>query len=159
MRLPRRFKGGGLRSLGDVAPAAFAGCVIATIPSFADTKDADGESLHDGLAPHLLEDDGSFEEGNEKTRFESFLARGSLLARRFRDAWSSLQRECYDDDENVQGKGPLHAPVESAGFFDGRLYDKPQRAITGQREAVAVQRLEDDLRELPAKDPRRRGIF
>ena len=81
-RLPIRLRGLGLRSRVDVADAAFAGAVCATLPRMLDRALAVGGRLPgfcDLLSPTLGA--GSFDEANRATRFAHLLAHSRVAPR------------------------------------------------------------------------------
>ena len=92
LRLPIRYKGGGLLCLVDSAPSFFAGAVLRSLPSFIDRR-------HNGVTlPGLYNDclgglfgAGSFDGGLDFSTFTD-PATASPLAVSFTSAWNSLRR-------------------------------------------------------------------
>ena len=147
LRLPARKFGGGLRSLVDVAPAAFLGTVCKVLPHFVDRRLPNGEHQI-GFLPRLagIFDPHSFDEGNEDIRFQHFLQSGTRLAMALAMHWVTLQNEVGADSV-----GPLRMSVEAAGADSSKL----QRDITMQRERVRFQALDVEIRALPEGDMRK----
>ena len=145
LQLPARCFGGGLRSMEDVAPAAFLGTLCKSLPKFLNTRVNGYEVpgfLH-MLAPVLGE--RSFERHHEDQRFATFLQSGTPMAHAMASAWAQLQREV-----GGQVQGPLAMPAVAAGRNDGKL----QKALTKQRELTRFQQLDVALRSLPQDDMR-----
>ena len=131
LRLPARMYGGGVRSLVELAPAAFVSTVCKALPTFLD-RVVDGTEVP-GFLPQLapLLGQGSFDRGNEDARLTTFLTSGMHMATSFLVAWQHMQGEVGDTE------GPLAQPVQAAGARQ----DKLQKAITRQRERVRFQHL------------------
>ena len=147
LQMPARMYGGGLRSMADVAPAAFLGTLCATLPLFADRQATDG-TVSPGFLPGvgLALGTTSFDAGNEETRFAMFLQSGTRMAASMATSWAALQREVGNSSD-----GPLSRPVSAAGAG----VEKLQRELTKQREKARFQNLDTAIRALAPDDMRR----
>lgn len=149
LRLPARMFGGGIRSLADVAPAAFVATACRALPSMLD-RTTEAGTVMPGFLPQLssLLGADSFDAGMERSRFAALVSSGSRLGATFATCWQDLSAEVGDVHD-----GPLAEPVAGAG----RGVEKMQRALTRHREAVRFQCLDVTLRGLQASDPRRQA--
>ena len=146
MRLPARMFGGGFRSLGDTAPAAFVGTLCRCVQRMLDRVCESGGTrpgFMPGLAAALGHD--AFNPGSEESRFAPLLGSGLPSGNAFSRAWTSMQAEVGDSE------GPLQANAQAAGVGIVKL----QKALTRQREQRRFQSLDVSIRALPAGDMRR----
>ena len=144
LRLPARRYGGGLRSLVDVAPAAFVGTLCRVAPLFGNRRDDDWHEVQ-GFLPLLsavLPATRSASDFQERP-FHRLLTSGSQLGHALAAAWAGMQREVGADSP-----GPLQQPLEDAGYGMAKL----QKALTEQRERTRVLQLDATIRGLPAED-------
>ena len=144
LQLPARKYGGGLRSLVDVAPAAFVGTLCRAAPHFANRRDDDWNEVQ-GFLPLLstvlpaIRSAGDVQE----RPFQRLLTSGSQPGRALAAAWAGMQREVGADSQ-----GPLQHPVEIAGHGTAKL----QKALTEQRERARFLQLDVAIRRLPGED-------
>ena len=148
LRLPARMYGGALRSLEDVAPAAFLGALCNAAPALIDWRN-DDFNVQAGFLPALgpVLGPGAFDDGGQ-ARFSGLLASGARTGCALRRHWADLQAEVGEPgDPNA----PLSAPAECAGAGLCKL----QRAITKQREQQRFHQTDAAIRQLPGDDMRR----
>ena len=130
-RLPIRLRGTGLRSVADVAPAAFLGGLNMTLPDMIN-RAGPGDSMVPGLfhTPAMVEvlGEGSFDADGDDARFTAFEASGLPMAQQASASWTLSQLEGVMDD------GPLTRPFNTMG----RGGDKLQRAITKRRRTTGL---------------------
>ena len=117
--LPARMYGGGIRSLGDVSPAAFIGALCRAVPEFLDRRREDF-SVQPGFLPMLAPvlGHGSFDEGYPAP-FQGLLATGTLTAAALQRHWAELQQEVGAEGRGAGAgalAGPLSMKVEAAGI-------------------------------------------
>jgi len=147
LRLPPRKFGGGIRTLVDTMPAAFAGTLCRVAPFFANRRDDDWNEVLGFLpALSLLLPAEPFTDAGVGQPFQRLLESGSRLGLSLAAAWHSMQQEVGADSE-----GPLQQPVANAGHGTTKL----QKALTDQREKVRFQQLDAEIRQLPPGDVRR----
>ena len=152
LRLPARMYGGGIRSLVDVSHAAFVGAFCRSVPLMLDRHDVHG-CLQSGFMPALapMLGNGSFDVGFESTRFQQLLDTSFPLAVAFRSSWFLMQIEVGALGVEEPDGPLLFRPAAAAGAG----HDKVQRDLTRVRERVRFQKLDVDVRALPASDMRR----
>lgn len=158
LRLPKKLYGGALRSLVQVAPAAYVAGTIAAITCFMHRRRDDG-CVEPGFKHEVgvwLMGEGACDEGKEGNRFQ-YLTEGSpaTMGTHLKQLWTQLRgrADLQDDDEEV---GPLHAPVKAAGTISGREIVKLQKAITEQLDNAEFSRIDAAMRRRPASDPFRK---
>jgi len=155
-RGPKRFYGSGIRVQEDVCGAAYVGGLLMTLPRMIDSKDKDGvvsPGFMTQLEPWLGA--GSFDAGNESTRFNHLLLQeecpwGGVLE----GLWDGFRGECSSGGV-LPEEGIFSVPCESAGYFDDAVVEKVQREITRAREEVRFSQLGEDFKELSWEDERR----
>ena len=105
--LPARMYGGGIKSLEDVAPAAFIGALCRAVPEFLDRRREDF-SVQPGfllmLAPVLGH--GSFDDPSTRgypAPFQGPLATGTLTAAALQRHWAELQQEVGAEGHGAWG--------------------------------------------------------
>ena len=147
LRLPARMYGGGIRSMVDVAPAAFMGVIWQTVPLMADRLGIGGDLLL-GFMPALTHALGvSLDAGRAvMQRLEVFAECGSRLGAAFRTAGLTIQAEAATEDEDAIARILTSSVGERRGI---------QRAITQWREKQRFQKLDVDIRALAPGDMRR----
>ena len=148
LRLPARMYGGGIRSLVDVAPAAFVGSLCKVVPRLADAHSEDWNiqpGFFNALAAIMPPTPPGGTDG--EGRFTALLASGLPLAHVFRNAWAAMQSEIGPDT----GDGPLQANIANAGIGVTKL----QGALTKQREKSRFNQIDAQIRALPHEDMRR----
>ena len=131
--LPARMYGGRIRSLEDVAPAAFIGTLCCAVPEFLDRRRLDF-SVQPGFLPMLAPvlGHGSFDDGYPAP-FQGLLATGTLTAAALQRHWAELQQEVGAEGRGA-GAGALARPLGMNVETSGVGVAKAQRAITRQRE-------------------------
>ena len=114
LRLPARKFGGGIRSLADVAPAAFVGTLCKAAPLFADRRDGDW-NLVPGFLPMLAAwfPADAFLSTSGDRPFARLLASESRLGQALSVAWRHMQLEV-----GLDVSGPLCQAAASAGVGD-----------------------------------------
>ena len=151
----KRHYGGGVRKQVDVCGAAYVGGLLMTLPRMLDSKDKDGV-VSSGFMPELQPwlGAGSFDAGNENTRFAHVVQSGCDWGKNLEELWEGFVEEC-----TVGGVAPeegiLSVPCESAGWCGEKLIIKVQREITKMREDVRFAMLSNDAKKLNWKDERR----
>ena len=90
LRLPARMYGGAIRSLEDVAPAAFLGALCRAAPALIDRRDG-GFNLQTGFVPALAAvlGHGAFD-ADSVARFEGLLGSGTRTGNALRRHWANL---------------------------------------------------------------------
>jgi hypothetical protein len=164
VRLPKRLHGGAVRSMVDVAPAAFVGSLINTLPSMMNVPAATaGGTAIPGLAPHLADVFGadSFKPGNEAHRFDRLIASGAGVGQLLQEHWNALRAEVQAPDGTFPHNGPLTVEAAAAGWTGAgtALVAKPQHAITLQREEGRVEELRRMINDLDINDERRIAYY
>ena len=165
-RLPARMRGLGLRSLEEVAPAAFCACFVEAAERFLDRSTPGGgreRGFFQMLAP--LFGHGAFELPYPNSpRLSRFLSGcttnvnplGAQLGQltptgeSFKTAWEGMQREVRG--EGVAGPLDLRAPEAGNGRAGSAGL---QRQLTQQREQVKRNQLSRSILGLPHGDTRR----
>ncbi|EOD23442.1 hypothetical protein EMIHUDRAFT_239610 [Emiliania huxleyi CCMP1516] len=165
-RLPARMRGLGLRSLEEVAPAAFCACFVEAAERFLDMSTPGGGSergFFQMLAP--LFGHGAFELPYPNSpRLSRFLSGcttyvnplGAQLGQltptgeSFKTAWEGMQREVRG--EGVAGPLDLRAPEAGNGRAGSAGL---QRQLTQQREQAKRNQLSRSILGLPHGDTRR----
>ena len=144
----RRF-GLGIRARADLAPAAFIGALCNTMPRMLNACDDNGV-VAPGFMPQLQQTlgAGSFDAGNESSRFQALIASNCRLGRALAATWAQLQADLGREPDGV-----LRPNADGAGSGVSHM----QRAITFQREADRFQALDVAARALPASDVRRQA--
>ena len=149
LRLPRRLGGGMIRSATDLASAAYVGGICQCVPSFTKSVDVDGV-VSEGFLDHLshLYGSGSFDAGNERTRFKALLEGNSILGADLRKHFMSMSRETHGDTDraDMDDESPFKLGPEGAGFINGKVARKPQHEFTKARENTRAARLMDKLK-------------
>jgi len=148
LRLPSRMYGGGIRSLVDVAPAAFCATVCRDAPRMIDSVTRLGE-MRRGFLPALtpLLGAGSFDDDEVAVWLAPLVSSHCRLGDAFAAAWRQLQAEVGEQPRGYL----LGCPVAEAG----RTCSRVQGALTAIRERNRFQRLDVDVRALPHGDVRR----
>ena len=151
-----------MRELKDVCPAAWMGGCLLTLPRMIDHTNEHGvvtAGFMPSLAPILGV--GSFDHGNEETRFAALINSGSELGARFNAVWLDLQNEVQMGGVPATS-GILAAAPQAAGMVDeddeegvNGLVVKGQRAITKQREKKRFAILQFSINNLGTDDERR----
>ena len=146
LRLPARMYGGAVRSLEDMAPAAFLGALCRAVPAFLDHRDEEF-NVAAGFLPMLEAalTPGAFDAGT-RTRFAGLLRSGTCTGAALMRHWAELQAEVGEPDA-----APLNVPAAAAGTGIAKV----QRAITKQREQQRFNALDAAIRQLPRDDMRR----
>ena len=146
LRLPARMYGGGLRSVEDVAPAAFMATICRAVPLMADRIE-DNRRLA-GFVPALTQALGVAEnEGhNHPLRVHAFSQLASLLSVAFLRSWQFLQAEVGNYAEDTFQDIFTKAAQRRTGV---------QHAITVWREKARFQALDVEIRALPSADFRK----
>ena len=152
--LPARMYRGGIKSLEDVAPAAFISALGRAVPEFLDRRREDF-SVQPGFLPMLAPvlSHGSFDEGYPAP-FQGLLATGTLTAAALQRHWAELQQEVGAEGRGAGAgalAGPLNMNVEAASVGVA----KAQRAITRQCEQKKLKSLDARVHALPPADMRR----
>ena len=152
--LPRKLKGGGIRSLGHLAPAAYVGCLCDILPMMIDRQDEEGDR-HPGFAHSvaaMLLGEHACDHDNESNRFQRLpvVQDHSLTARSFVRAWQFMQKEQAAPDADVPTSGFFAAPVAAAGT--GTVSGHTQNAITAARDEAEFLRLHAEYQLLPWDD-------
>ena len=146
LRLPARRYGAGLRSLAQLAPAAFLGTLCRTVPLLAD-RVVSGR-LVAGFMPLLtqaLEVDPAV--GNDPLmRIQAFSQTRSALAAAFHTAWDQILGETRNLGEESLAEVFCRAARQGKGV---------QHALTSFREKARFQALDVELRGLAATDMRK----
>ena len=147
LQLPARMFGGGIRSMVDVAPAAFLGGLCRSVPSFIQRAGEAGGGTA-GFMPNLTEmlGRGAFDAEATGPAFAGLVASGLPTAQAMQAAWTTLASEIGTEND-----GPL---MSSAEYMrpDGT---KLQNALTKRRELIRFQSLDIDLRSLANDDMRK----
>jgi len=170
--LPRRLRGTGLRSLEQVAPAAFIGSALLCMPRLIDSTVSGA-----GFMPSLTDlfGAGSFDPGNEATRFQTMLASPSATSAAFRRHWKQMAltaqldlnfpRTVDDDLTPLPEVWFLSAPVQAAGTLlvpglPVLLCRKhPQKQLTLEREQAILDSLTAEVSTFPSDDKRRMAFL
>jgi hypothetical protein len=149
LRLPARLRGGGIRSMLDLATAAYAGAVCRCLPLLIDSFTSHGEARQ-GFMPALLPlfGAGSFDAVllGTSPRFQHFLSMDTPTSLALVDAWTTMQMEAGEPSE-----GALAANVAEAGYN----VHKVQATLTRERERCRHTRLDAAMRSLSCTDIRR----
>ena len=153
IEIPNRNGGLGVRNNETLRSAAFAASVLDTIPRLVD-RSLNGGRI-EGFATWLggMIGIGSFDDGNESSRLEHFLAHGGETANQFRMAWEELVRRTgvQVSDGTRAAHTPLAWPIEAAGLQSDE-YTPMQRAqshLTKQLEDYASDQLTSGMATLP----------
>jgi hypothetical protein len=150
LRMPKSKYGGAMRELVDVSPAAWIGGLLLTLPKMIDSVDVKGVTtvgFMNSLAPLL--GPGSFDHGNEETRFLTLTTSGSQVGTWFNEAWLAMQNEVLMNDGSPPEDGILAAPSAAAGTLPGgTLAKKAQKEITKQREGRRFSDMETSFNAL-----------
>jgi len=169
--LPARLYGSGIRCQREVAAAAYAGGRLQTLPSMIDRINKAGITLP-GMLPSLEAalGQGSFDAGEEDTRFSYFKQHGGAEARVFEDTWAELQSRVplapVTPDAPPPLKGCIDMPFKAAGFFpdadleehetnDEKVLLKPQNAICAHYENRIFRDLDASFKKLPLQNMQR----
>ena len=147
LRLPARMYGGGIRSVVDIAPAAFVGALCSSAPLLIDRTD-ENWNVKVGFLSQLsaVFGPGAFDDTDSSVWFGAFVASGFSLGNALVQVWDILQAEVGEVVD-----GPLASPVARAGAG----FTKMQRLLTEEREKVRFQNLDVAFRSLPVDDMRR----
>ena len=147
LRLPARMYGGGIRSVVDIAPAAFVGALCSSAPLLIDRTD-ENWNVKVGFLSQLsaVFGPGAFDDTDSSVWFGAFVASGFSLGNALVHVWDTLQAEVGEVVD-----GPLASPVARAGAG----FTKMQRLLTEEREKVRFQNLDVAFRSLPVDDMRR----
>ena len=171
LHLPARANGGGLRSLVQSAPAAFAATVAKIAPKLIESKDDQGavrRGFLDGVAGMIsLFGDGSFD-GNQDFpwggpgRLATFVGdRETSYSYEFRFAWDYSRGLAVGDPDGVAAglpaaepprSGLLAQPPENAGLIDDGGSGVPTRPLLGGLQGAVTKEIEKfDARVLDSK--------
>lgn len=134
-----------MRSHVETTAAAFCGSINQAVPRLIDHRDAAGElvaGFFPSLAPVLGA--GSFDDGNEGTRYASFLASGHASAAEFAVAWADLRAEA----------GGRTTAEDCVLFHEAEGGRGTQRALTLVVEQQRYDDLAADIAALPTNSPR-----
>ena len=155
LRWPRRLCGGRIRRAVDVAPAAYLGGICLCVPSFTTSVDNYGDSTP-GCLDHMPGDYGvgSFDHGNEDSRFSVLLVSGSALGNDLQRYFNDLKVEVHAQTryEDMDDDSVFKPQAKGAGWRQGQLLAKPQHEFTIAREN---KRYDDTLIQLAIKTCRR----
>jgi len=109
---------------------------------------------------------GSFDHGNEESRFAVFIDSGTTDGTRLEAAWKQMQIEVTDNPQEPPEDGPLSYEAKAAGagiepttLRNGRVVTKVQKALTDQREEKRFLGLPQRVNNLPADDERRMAFM
>ena len=139
LRLPGRLKGGGLRSVAALSPAAFVGACNDTLPRLPPSNGAGG------LCSHLegAFGAGAFDDERNEPRYATFLASGLPTARALAAAWAAMRNAAGDVDESARLSR------------DAAAASGTQRQLTSEVELGRAAQLAALMDGLPADDRRR----
>ena len=116
--------------------AAFVGGICLCVPSFVDSVDKEGE-VTVGILPHMTDDfgAGSFDAGNEATRFQALLQSESELGKDLRDLFVKMKQEVHARAryQDLDDTSVFKTQVHGTGLVQGKLMEKPQREFTRRR--------------------------
>ena len=125
-----------LRSVSDVAPLAYLGGLLLTIPSFTDTINSDGTTTP-GILRHLpptLFGPVTHDYGDALlTRFTPLLNGPSPLGRHLQSLWRIVRDQVHglNKPQSQMNQTSLFAvSVEAAGYVNGRVCVRPQHQLT-----------------------------
>ena len=154
--------GAGIRLLHDSEP--FLNTINNVVPQFIDKQDADG-NITPGIFPTLINvlGPGSFDQGNENTRWTAFLTSGEIGAE-FR---AQHEKGKVKHGELINGLQQLHIPGSEnlVSIFDipveqfGTQIKKLQRAIRDELQNLKFLQLQHRAGQLPIDDQRRIAFF
>ena len=149
LRMPRKLNGGGLRSMADVAPAAYVGGLLVSLPSMIDSTTKDG--FQPGILSHITDlfGMGSFDQGNEGHRLEKFISNRDIIqtSADFTRSWIRLRHRTYGEDvteDEIPIGSLFKVSINAAGSIGDKVYDKVQHRITSERESGRFDRLKDN---------------
>ena len=158
LRLPARLRGAGVRRMAQVAPAAFVGTVSLALPQLIDARVGGGTrpGAVPALAARTCLGRGSFDDGNELTRFATLLRSGFRCATELSRAWTALQAE-RPRNATPPAADLLSQPAAAAGVsaVNRKAVPMLQRALTREREHYAELALDGEILRLPLDDVRR----
>lgn len=139
-----------------------------TLPQMVNSTDNEGDVtegfMHASLSGIL--GIGSFDSGNELTRFSFLLDSNTSLGDAFGDAWRTLQLRCADPAMPAHERevwspeeGVLSVPAAAAGWHptNERVVEKMQREITHEIEQVRYRSLNSQISILSTNDQRRKA--
>ena len=136
LRLPRRLNGGMLRSVSDIAPLAYLGGLLLTIPAFTDTINPDGTTspgILRQLPPSLFGPATPNCGTALLTRFTPLLSGPSSLGRHLKSLWRTVRSQVHglNKPQSAIDQSSLFAvSVEAAGYVQGNICAKPQHHLT-----------------------------
>ena len=127
------------------------GATAFSVPCFLDRRKANGTIIPGIFQLPTLEaryGAGSFDDGNEATRWRGTFASGCRLASTMQELITALQVETDNPSDGVLGTA-----AEAFGSCGGKI----QKAITSQRENNRFDSLDETFMALPGDDARRRA--
>ena len=138
-----------IRSATDLTSSAYVGGICQCVPSFTKSVDIDGV-ISEGFLYHLshLYGRGSFDVGNEHTRFKSLLQGSSILGEDFHKHFMCMSREthAYTDRVDMNDVSPFKLGPEGTVFINVKVTRKSQNDFTKVRENVRTTQLMDMLK-------------
>ena len=150
LRFPRRLRGGMIRSMVDVAKAAYVGGICQCVPSFTAAKNEEGV-VTPGILDHMhqLYGQGSFDAGSEDSRFEVLLQGGSALGKDLRKYFNKMKVEVYGSTpcDELPADSPFAMGPEGAGCIHGIVQRRPQHEFTEARENARESGILEGLRD------------
>jgi hypothetical protein len=172
--LPKRLGGLGLRKQTEVRKRAFVGNLLSILPRMIDYKDDKG-IIHKGFMNNTFEHIlgiGSFDAGNESTRFDVLIKSGHVLGEQLASCWQDLQTAASGSSSDIPRDGLLSHPVESAGVqniltpLEIQREDRVKVITKGAQHTLSKQideskhkALVDEIHSLPVGDRRKRAFL
>ena len=161
LRLPRRMYGGAIRRQQLIAPAAYVGGVVLTLPRMLDRTAKDGQVIK-GFMPVLTASlgAGSFDHHRleDEDHFTTYLHPDRLAhdptALHFYSAVRKMQEEVAGAPDGTPEVGHLSVHPVGIGIRNGVIVDKFQRALTREREDAVFKLLGVTVSNLPLGDRR-----
>ena len=161
LRWSRRLYGGMLRSAVDVHAAAYLGGICQCVPSFTTSVNSLGRTSP-GVLDHMdtVYGVGSFDAGNEETRFQCVLDSGTRLGDDLQELFDQLKQESHGSEplDQLPMDSPFKLGAPGVGVILGNVEKRPQHTFTEAREdarADATRRaLRSKLRAPRAKPTR-----
>lgn len=151
LQLPSRLNGGKLRSALDVAPAAYVGGLLQTLPAMIERPLNGGRMVIPGILDHMTDvfGRGAFDDSSGPTRFDAFINHCEIIpaAASFIRNWKFLRQEVYGPqvkESDIPDRCPFRASVKAAGTILGEVFAKPQHVLTQVREKKRFKELIDD---------------
>jgi hypothetical protein len=162
-RLPKRHKGLGMRKQDAfLAHSAYVGCLLRTLPELA-TRALSDDSVREGMfevVTDIVFGTGSFNSGEERSRFGGLFANESRLQSDLGISWKRLQDESHahvDDPKEMLTAAPPEAigcmfkekPDEGASLAAELLPRKFSKKIIEKVEDAKAEQLRADMLALP----------